>query len=104
MRQLKWKIVRARVRLARLIWPSIDPLPSLFIASGGTVHIHSFNLYDDGDLLGNVPTNIALQNGDTFSVLHEIEVITDAGERARLMAQLVPCDGVPMKLYAARSA
>jgi len=94
----RWAINRARVRLARMIWPCINPLPPLFTVESGPVTIDSIAVYAGDELLYEAEVGITLAEGDSFSFEYGLE-ITATGGRKRILAEMSPVDGIPVKLY-----
>lgn len=98
--KLRWLIVRARVRLARLVWPPVDPLPALFVAVEDGARIDSVCIVDGDTVLLELPVGRGLRKGDEFTVDQEIEVCYSSGASETVRAQWVPVNGYPAALHA----
>lgn len=98
MIRFKWAINRMRVKIARLIWPRINPLPPLFTAASGPVTIDRVSLYDEDVLLCTIQCGITLRAGDSFSLPCDVEVRTSNGSM-KIVAEMCPLNCEPVKLY-----
>ena len=98
--KLRWAINRARVKIAKAIWPPLDPLPPLFEAAEDGVQIDATTLYDaDGNVLGCSTENVRLRRGDQWTIRHRITVTTRSGEEVTVNGVFVPATMTPVMLY-----
>ena len=96
--KLRWAINRTRVKLARMIWPRINPLPPLFTAITGPVSIGEIAVYDGEELL-YATKGCVLRGGDSFALGYNVELCGEGGVVGKVRVEMSPVDGVPVKLY-----
>ena len=97
--KLKWAINRMRVKLARVIWPRINPLPPLFTAEKGPVEIAYVRVFDGDELLYETK-GCVLRGGDAFTIEYNVDLIDRNGfVLSKFRAEMSPVDGAPVKLY-----
>ena len=96
--KLKWAINRTRVKLARMIWPRINPLPPLFTAITGPVSIGEIAVYDGEELL-YATKGCVLRGGDSFALGYNVDLLGKGGVVRQMRVEMSPVDGVPVKLY-----
>ena len=98
--KLRWIITRARVKLAKAIWPTPQTFPPLFVAADDGVEVGQLTFSDDdGTFIGRTSAPIILQRGDQWTIKLSVTVTDPRGKTLTVVGQFVPSNGVPIELY-----